>query len=471
MAAQAILDPAPMRLLAKPAPAPSDVIWQNTYLPRSHRMARAWIITTIIIVLTVFWSVLLAPLAGLLSLTSIHKVWPQLADALQEHALSKTLVQSVLPTLIISLLNVLVPYLYWCKFLPNQILRTWILYHLPIGFSSLQGMISQGEVELSLISKNFFFTFFNLFLVFTVFGTAFKAIENADEKGRGLRDGFKDVFDSLQDTTRIAHILAKSLEDLAPFYINLIILQGLGFFPFRLLEIGSVTLYPIYLMGAKTPRGISLALARPLPSPPSLKLSSADYAELVEPPIFSYGFYLPQSLLIFIICIVYSITPFSWLVLFFGLVYFLLGAFIYKYQLLYAMDHRQHSTGKAWSLICVRILVGLIVFQVAMAGMLLLRMAFKRAILILPLLAVTIWFIVYFQRSYDPLMTFIALRNLHPQQQPPSPDSGAESRYDSETGGRDVDEGETEGIRFVNPSLIIPLEEMWVPGKDGGREI
>lgn len=115
MAVQATMDPEPMQLLAKPAPAPSDVIWQNTYLPRSSRMIRSWSITVLIIFLTVFWSVLLAPLAGLLSLSSIGKVWPQLADALKSHALSRTLVQSVLPTVIISLLNVAVPYLYWCK--------------------------------------------------------------------------------------------------------------------------------------------------------------------------------------------------------------------------------------------------------------------------------------------------------------------------------------------------------------------
>lgn len=116
-------------------------------------------------------------------------------------------------------------------------------------------MISQGEAELSLISKNFFFTFFNLFLVFTVFGTAFKAIENADRAGDGFKNGFKDVFGSLKDTTRVAYILAKSLADLTPFYTNLIVLQGLGIFPFRLLEFGSVALYPVYLIGAKTPRG------------------------------------------------------------------------------------------------------------------------------------------------------------------------------------------------------------------------
>lgn len=115
-------------------------------------------------------------------------------------------------------------------------------------------MISLGEVEMSLISKNFFFTFFNLFLVFTVFGTASKAIDLTT----GLKNGFKDISDSFQNTARIAQILAASLQGLAPFYINLIILQGLGLFPFRLLEFGSVALYPIYLIGAKTPRGMIL---------------------------------------------------------------------------------------------------------------------------------------------------------------------------------------------------------------------
>ena len=105
-------------------------------------------------------------------------------------------------------------------------------------------MISQGDVELSVIRKNFFFTFFNLFIVFTIFGTASNAY--------GF---FERVGDSLKDTTSLAYILANSLKALGPFYTNLIILQGLGLFPFRLLEFGSVALYPISLIGAKTPRG------------------------------------------------------------------------------------------------------------------------------------------------------------------------------------------------------------------------
>lgn len=245
MAVQATMDPEPRKLLANVAPAPSDVVWQNTYLPRSSRMLRAWSITLVIVVLTIFWSLLLVPLAGLLSLENIGKVSPQLRDALKSHKLSRSLVQQSLPTLLISLLSVAVPYIYYCKLslytdLPRQLLTAYP------GLSTLQGMISQGDVEMSLISKNFFFTFFNLFVVFTIFGTASNA------------NGYLDrIGDSLKDATSIAFILAKSLESLVSFYINLIILQGLGLFPFRLLEFGSVAMYPIYLIGAKTPRGMN----------------------------------------------------------------------------------------------------------------------------------------------------------------------------------------------------------------------
>lgn len=59
-------------------------------------------------------------------------------------------------------------------------------------------------------------------------------------------------------------------------------------------------------------------------------------------------------------------------------------------------------------------------------------------------------------------MTFIALRSLHRDEMPGTVTPG-ESRYDSETADRrDIDEDEETGLRFINPSLIIPLEDMWI---------
>lgn len=147
----------------------------------------------------------------------------------------------------------------------------------------------------------------------------------------------------------------------------------------------------------------------------------------------------------------------------------MIGSFIYKYQLLYAMDHSQHSTGRAWSIICVRIVVGLIVFQLAVTGILALKGALVRAVLVTPLIAVTIWFIVFYKRSYEPLMKFIAIRSL--TRDPPF---GAvppgQSRYDSDTAyGRIVDENESTGLRYINPSLVVPLEEMWIRDRSNGH--
>lgn len=97
-----------------------------------------------------------------------------------------------------------------------------------------------------------------------------------------------------------------------------------------------------------------------------------------------------------------------------------------------------------------------------MAGILGLSLAVYRAVIIVPLIAFTIWFIVFYQRTYAPLMRFIAIRSLTHD-----PPFGAltlgESRYDSETSmGRAVDEDQETGLRYINPSLITPLEDVWL---------
>jgi hypothetical protein len=407
MAVQALLDPSPMQLLANLAPAPSDIVWSNTYLTRSSRMIRAWTITIFIIVLTIFWLIPVAGLAGLLDLCSIEEVLPGLAELLSRHDILRSLVQTGLPTLVVSLLNIAVPFLY--DYLAN-----------------MQGMISQADVEVSVVSKNFFFTFFNVFLVLTAFGTASKF--------------WVELQDSLKDTTRLASNLAGAVKILAEFYINFILLQGVGLLPFRLLEFGSVSLYPILRMGAKTPR---------------------DYAELVQPPVFKYGFYLPSALLIYILCIVYSILPAGYMVLFFGLIYFVFGYYTYKYQLLYAMDQPQHATGKAWPMVCYRILVGLGVFQIVMAGVIALSNALVPAGLVVPLIPFTLWYSYYFGRTYEPLMNFIALRSIR-RDSNASTNIAGETVESNPTGARmqrrqsTVDEEREKFSKFINPSLTVP---------------
>ena len=115
MATQAILDPEPMQLIVNVAPAPADVIWRNTYLSRRQRMIRAWSVTSIVLTLTIFWIAILFPFGALLNLKTIGKFLPVFAEFLKDHKILQSLVRTSLPTIGMSILNTLVPYLYDCK--------------------------------------------------------------------------------------------------------------------------------------------------------------------------------------------------------------------------------------------------------------------------------------------------------------------------------------------------------------------
>jgi hypothetical protein len=72
-------------------------------------------ITIVIGLLTILWTFVLVPLAGLLNLDAIKKVSPRLVEFLEYHPIGKSLIQTGLPTLALSLLTVAVPFLYDCK--------------------------------------------------------------------------------------------------------------------------------------------------------------------------------------------------------------------------------------------------------------------------------------------------------------------------------------------------------------------
>lgn len=384
------LNSEPKQLLAFHAPAPSDVIWRNTYLTWNNRVLRAWMVTLAICVLTVFWTIVVAALAAVLSKCSIDYIWPRLGEALETNVVGRFLVQTLLPVAIISGLNAIVPFLYY-------------------ALASSQGFISQSDLELSVISKNFMFSFWNFFLVFTVAGSA--------------TDLLQRLTDSARSPETIPTLLADVLKRLGVFYTNLIVFQGLGLVPLQLLQISGIFNYWLFRMGLKTPR---------------------DREEIEKPPAFIYGLYLPTALLILILCTAYSILANGFLVLLFGIVYFTIGYWTYKYQLMYAMVPQQQATGRAWSMIFYRVMLGLVVFQLAMCGVITSIAAaphtkhhhYQAAVAVLPLVLVTILYSYHYSRTYAPYFHSIALSSI---------DRGSRSQ-DKEN-------------KYENPRLVEPLEE------------
>lgn len=358
MAAQTVLDPRVYKLIVTLAPAAKDINWRNLKLSYYQKLTKSYMITFLIILSYSVIFFLVTTLSTLIDVKTITKFWPALGNLIAQSKWLSTFVTGILPPLLFSLMNVLFPYLY--KYLTLK-----------------QGYNLTSEVELSTLLKNFFFIFFILFLVFTITGTLW------------------DYVTSIGDTTKFASQLAGSLRKLSLFYVDLILLQGLAMFPVKLLQIGDFVilnvigkLFFLKSIFLKTPR---------------------DYRFFYyTPPVFDFGLNLPQHILIFIIILIYSVV--STKIVTSGLVYFIMGYFVYKYQLIFSFVHPPHSTGKVWPMIFRRLIFGLIIFQLFMCGTLALEGATLFSILCTPLFVVTLIVAWNFERYYLPLHQFIALR-------------------------------------------------------------
>lgn len=353
MAAQAVLDPRVHFFITRLAPAPHDIKWDNVCLSRRERLTKIYTVTVFIGIISVFLIIPVSYLATLLNLKTITRFWPSLGQFLRGNQWAQNIVTGLLPTYIFTLLNVGIPYFY--EYLTSR-----------------QGLVSYSEEETSLVSKNFFYIFVNLFLVFTLAGTA------------------SNYWGYLSDTTKIAYQLATSVKEFSLFYVDLIIFQGIGMFPFKLLLVGSLIGFPFVKIKCKTPR---------------------QHKEMYSPPIFNFGLQLPQPILILIITLIYSVM--STKILTSGLAYFVIGFYVYKYQLIFATDHLPHSTGKVWPLIYRRVILGLLLFQLTMAGTLAgFQGGWVLSSSLFPLPFLTISFLWDFEKNYLPLSQFIALSSI-----------------------------------------------------------
>jgi hypothetical protein len=353
MAAQAVFSPKVFELITELAPAPLDVLWNNLIIDTKSLFLRKNVIEVIIILFSCLLIIPIRYITSLLNVTSIRKIWKEFGDYLIKHDKVRTVVTGLLPTYLFSIINSVLPYVISL-------------------LSNLQGLGSKGDVELSVMKKNFLYVFFNLFLVFTLFGTlsSYKAL--------------------LSDTTKIAPLLATSIQSLSLFYIDLIILQGITMFPFKLLQIGDMVFLfwdMVVRFSKRTPRM---------------------YREsLYKPSLFDLGLILPQHILIFIITILYS--SISTKILIAGLVYFIMGFYTYKYQLVYSLVHPYHSTGKSWPVIFKRVCLGVFFLHLQVFGSFALEQSFVLAGFMLPLFPSTIIALMFFERNYQPLLHYIAL--------------------------------------------------------------
>ncbi|KAG0055802.1 hypothetical protein BGZ83_007382 [Gryganskiella cystojenkinii] len=338
------------------APEPRDVFWDNLNLPSSELGIRSVVVNTTVFFLIFFWAGPIGVFSSFLNLDSLEKLIPGISVIAEANPILKQLIQGFLPTLGVVIFLAVVP----------KILE---------ALCRKQGIQSRSGVARSLYNKYFTFILFNVVLVFTIVGTWAQTVDK--------------VYHNLGELTLI---LATSLPRVAPFFINYIILKGIGMFPLQLLEIGDVFVQTFHGILSKTPR---------------------DYAEARAPPELNHGVVYANATLIFVIILIYStLRP---LILVFGAIYFALAYLVIKYQLLYVFFHPNESNGQTWPMVYNRITLGLLVFQMTAMGLFILQQSYLLGALLVPLPVGTVWFWVWTTKAYKNSAEFVPLELIRPE--------------------------------------------------------
>ncbi|KAF9273235.1 hypothetical protein BGZ68_001684, partial [Mortierella alpina] len=339
------------------APEPRDVFWDNLNLPPSELGVRSVVVNTTVFFLVFFWSGPIGIFSSFLNLKTLEKLIPGVTKIAEASPILKDLIQGFLPTLGVTIFLAVVP-----KILEALCVR--------------QGIQSHSAVARSLYHKYFYFILFNVVLLFTVIGTWAQA--------------FDRVYHNLGE---LALLLAMSLPRVAPFFVNYLILKGIGMFPLQLLQFGDVIEQTFRGTLSKTPR---------------------DYAEARAPPELHDGIVYANATLSFVIVLIYScIKP---LILLFGAVYFAVGYVVYKYQLLYVFFHPYESSGLTWPMVYNRITLGMVIFQLTMLGLFMLKQSYLLGALLAPLPIGTVWFWYWTTASYKSTAKYVPLELLQPDE-------------------------------------------------------
>ncbi|KAI5886540.1 DUF221-domain-containing protein [Schizophyllum commune H4-8] len=348
--------PAPLQTVTKPAPEPRDIVWSNMTPSQRSIMTRDTVVMALMGLLLFFWVIPTSALASLLSYKEIKKTIPWLARLIDRNETIEAIVQNSLPSAAIITLNALLPFLLE-------------------ALTYAQGYRARSWIEYSLLKKYFLFLLINVVFIFLLASTYLQL-----------------VMDLANSPAKIPEKVAQALHagKARHFFLSYVILQSLGIMPLQLLNLGVVI--PRILMRifvTRTPR---------------------DFAELNAPPLINYGVVYPQAILIFVVTLLYSVT--QPLIVVFGALYFGIGYVVYKYKLLFVFYKPYESRGQAWPITFIRLIWGVVIFQIFMVGFFLLKKAYIISTIMVPLLGFTVVWTWWVDRTLAPLSKFVSLSSV-----------------------------------------------------------
>ena len=353
------------QMFVSPAPDPADIITENLTVDRNLKASKVLLSNAALFFMVFFFSV---PVAFISSLSNLDALANQsyfikvIVDSLSPYA--KSLLEGLLPPVLLSVL---------LSFLPSIL----------IAMSSFEGLSSTTEVERAATDKFFIFQLVNAFLIYLVSGSVLSSINGI-----------------IEQPSSVVSVLAQSVPSVSSFFINFVMLQAMSGFSFELLR-----LVPLLLSTYSLHFNV---------------VNENERYELMDPGGLSYVNQYPNHLLILIITLTYcSISP---LVLPFGLLYFAFGYAVMKNQLMYVYIAKVDSGGLFWPQVFSRSVIGLVVCQLSMIGILGSKLAAAQSTILVPLPFITAYFWYFYTNKYERIASLLpiekAVRNEIQQHSP-----------------------------------------------------
>lgn len=311
---------------AQAAPPPEEVYWKNLGLRQWERSMRSIGIWTAYVALILFFMIPVGAVQALMSLSSV-------TSFVNSIPIVGTMLTGILPTLALTIFLALLP----------MIIRL---------MNIVQGMRSEGEIDMALVSRFF------AFQVVTVFFGSFIIGSFANQ-----------IKQFIEDPASIVTVLGTAAPQTAIFFMSFVQLQALVVQPIGLLRIVPLLLF--------------LVLTR---------LSGTERAKqrLWRDQQMTYGTLIPGDsiamLLGLVFCVVCPIiTPIA-------LLYFAITYLIWKYQMLYVYGQPYQTGGRLWMRVFDQVMVGTILFQLMMIFLLAIKKVIAPAIICIPPAIFTIFF-------------------------------------------------------------------------------
>ncbi|KAG9149815.1 hypothetical protein Leryth_023640 [Lithospermum erythrorhizon] len=325
------------------APEPRDVFWDNLAIPYVELNVRRLLMAVALFFLTFFFMIPIAFVQSMASIMGITKVLPFLKPLIKMKGV-ESFIQGFLPGIALKIFLILLP----------TILMT---------MSKVEGITSLSSLERRTAAKYHLFLLVNVFFGSIITGAAFEQLQ------RFLN----------QAPTEIPRTVGVAIPMKATFFITYIMVDGWAGIAGEILR-----LVPLIIFHLKNT---------------FLVKTERDREQAMDPGSLNYSQTEPRIQLYFLLGLVYAvITP---ILLPFIIVFFAFSYLVFRHQIINVYDQKYESGASFWPDVHRRIIIGLIISQLLLMGLLSTKGAARSTPLLLVLPVLTIWFHLFCKGRFE----------------------------------------------------------------------